>query len=906
MDRNEGTESSDTESLDSPRTSNVEEDENRKATDTVDQSLVDDAVAVLHGQYAAQHDLDAITPSIASMKVDTVSANGESYWFRFRDAIAVALVIHKQATEDSAYLDIALLLSSEEDRDRIPAVCLADILVEHFNQTDTFDVLTRAVELYRSALLEKTASVKIQRNIYRDLVSCFALLSQNGARIDFLSQGIELQRQVVRLLPSDDSNERVRALLGMSELLRVFHISTGDSGILEEAIDMSRQALKMCKEKGSLRRAVATELASNLALLYQRDGDVATLQEAISLLRAASRTYGMLSARRIDRIGLLASLLTALSNHNGDDNLLEEAITLQRWIVQSLKVVDEASMLQVLKLGTMLCASYQHSGDDALLNETINAYKALPDLPFLSPIISAHRHANTAVALCLLYLRVGDEITLDEAVDLQRLALKIQPENHFERPLYLTVMSELLRYRYDHNGDIDTLEETMKLDRAVLDLCTGGHPFRPDACFNLATSLLKKFDSTADSQSLDEAIELQRAGLSLRLETSMNQSISKIYLAEALTHNYRISRAPNVIIEARKLCSSTLADLPPPDSWRGHIVLAELMILEGGHLAKEDLIADALGHLSRAMSTSPGRPSEFVARLVAMLHNIEELELSPTLWCSTASIYSRLVDMLPLLANRELSHHARLEALRSLGTLGSDAFTAAMSAQKPALAIELAENIRTVVWSQALKSGIPDMDKLPEDLASQLRTLLQTVIPDSSPLAASGPTENGDQAPAHSQARDLRHEQNTKIQAILQQVRELPDLERFMLGQTYDALKKEAKEHPVIVLAEARQQCYALIIRSSQDAPEVVTLSVGHLEKLAPRGQQNMRGSSGVSYADEGERGMLVSSRPHKESHAMISHQALAALWEEVVKPILGHLQLEVRRMIAPFFSIHS
>jgi hypothetical protein len=142
---------------------------------------------------------------------------------------------------------------------------------------------------------------------------------------------------------------------------------------------------------------------------------------------------------------------------------------------------------------------------------------------------------------------------------------------------------------------------------------------------------------------------------------------------------------------------------------------------------------------------------------------------------------------------------------------------------------------------------------------------------------------------------DVRDQQNSRIQTLLTEIRAMPGLERFMLGRSYTQLREPASEHPVVVLVSARGHVHALIIRdSAQENPDPLRLALTSdrlsllRDTAASVGLRNENSPQDVEI--QFGRAMHISKR--KETTAL---STLADLWLDIVKPVIDHLQLQVR-----------
>jgi hypothetical protein len=215
---------------------------------------------------------------------------------------------------------------------------------------------------------------------------------------------------------------------------------------------------------------------------------------------------------------------------------------------------------------------------------------------------------------------------------------------------------------------------------------------------------------------------------------------------------------------------------------------------------------------------------------------------------------------------------------------------AALLSGRPSQAVEQIDHAHGVIWAQALHQRDPQLQDLPESLASELETLLRAV---SVPTSKVAPIPSNS-ATRHLSPEDVRHQQNSRIQTILTEVRAMPGLERFMLGKTYAQLRKTARKHPVVVLASAHGLVYALIIRNSvQEHPDEIRLTVSsdHLARLRRTATQAGLRTRHVMRDVEVRSDRQM--RPGRFKDTALG--TLSELWKEIVKPDLDHLQLTVR-----------
>jgi hypothetical protein len=156
------------------------------------------------------------------------------------------------------------------------------------------------------------------------------------------------------------------------------------------------------------------------------------------------------------------------------------------------------------------------------------------------------------------------------------------------------------------------------------------------------------------------------------------------------------------------------------------------------------------------------------------------------------------------------------------------------------------------------------------------------------------------------QARKNLHAQVIRCYALLQEIRSLPGLDHFMLGESHDALCSVASTHPVVVLAGSRGYFYALVLKPDAQQHEILELQLSNddiyvlIEETAGIPSRPHRGAPmSEDPKDEdvdpvSDRTMKLSEPQAKGASSDSFRRRLKLLWTTTVKPILDHLGLRV------------
>jgi hypothetical protein len=486
---------------------------------------------------------------------------------------------------------------------------------------------------------------------------------------------------------------------------------------------------------------------------------------------------------------------------------------------------------------------------------------------------------------------------LDEAITLQREALALRPGEHPHHASSCNNLAIALQERYRVTGSSDLLDEAIKLHRKALTLQPGEHPDRSQSCYNLANALHSRYQVTGSSDLLNETIELHREALALRPRGHYFHAGSCNNLAECLWLHFIKTNDMTVVDEALALARENAASASSSELWRALLILFLIHVEQG---SPHFYISTATTYLLQASASLPSTMTEFMREMQSRLERMWLVHgtWTPDTPLALLEVYTNIIDRLSRMTGFAVDTVSQLAALRLARSFGSDACVTAVLLGRPHLAIELIDRAHGVMWAQALHQRDPQLQDIPQSLASELEALFRAV----SMSMATHKRAPADHAIGYLSPKDVRDQQNSRIQTLLTKVRAIPGLERFMLGQTYAQLRHTASKHPVVVLVSARGHVYALIIRDSdQENPATLRLELTS-DRLAVL--RDTAACVGLRNADapqdvdmQFERAMHISKR--KKTTAL---STLADLWHDVVKPVIDHLQLQVR--IRVFFIV--
>jgi tetratricopeptide (TPR) repeat protein len=278
----------------------------------------------------------------------------------------------------------------------------------------------------------------------------------------WLEEAIRVTRQAVKVTP-DDHPDLAAWLNNLGTMLKGRYQRTGAMDDLEEAIRVTRQAVKVTPDDHPDLAAWLSNLGSKLQRRYQRTGAMDDLEEAIRVTRQAVKVTPNDHPNLAAWLSNLGSKLERRYERTGAMDDLEEAIRMTR---QAVKVTpDDHPNLAVRlnNLGTMLEDRYERTG-------------AMDDL--------------------------------EEAIQMTRQAVKVTPNDHPDLAGMLNNLGTMLEGRYQRTGAMDDLEDALQVTKRAW-FCKTASPFIRLRAATPALRLLQSQEQFESAYSLAaEAIDL--------------------------------------------------------------------------------------------------------------------------------------------------------------------------------------------------------------------------------------------------------------------------------------------------------------------------------------------------------------------------------------------------------------
>jgi tetratricopeptide (TPR) repeat protein len=713
-----------------------------------------------------------------------------------------------------------------------------------------------------------------------------------------LDDAIIARRRAVGLIPPADPDLPM-ILSNLGNSLHTRFEETGADPDLDDAIAAGRRAADLAPPGHIELPAILSNLGSFLSTRFDRTGNAADLDSAINAKHRAIALTPPADPGLPRSLSNLGSSLVARFERTGDPADLDEAITAARRATGLAPPGHTELPGYLSNLGASLRIRFARTGDAADLDDAIAAGRRATDLtPPGDPHLPGYL-SNLANSLRTRFGRTGDPADLDEAITAARRATGLAPPGHTELPGYLSNLGGSLATRFEQTGDTADLDEAITAGRRAVSLTPPDHPTLPRHLANLSSSLRAQFEraegpADLNEADLDEAITAERRAADL---TPPGHTELPGYLSNlGASLRIRFTRTRNAAdLDDAIAAGRRAAELIPP----GHPDLAVILLNLGdslrarfGHAGDTADLDAAITSWQQANELTAGTPrtrlvvAERWAAAAADAHRTRQ----------AADGFAAAVGLLPTVAWHGLDRATREDQLARWVFLAADAAACAILDNRPELAVELLEQGRSVLWTQALNLR-GDLARLAAEVPGlaesldRVRLILDSPVPAPSP-AAPGREGDSDTGPGRGRqqrdAAELRRRQAQEWDDLLSQVRALAGFEHFLAPVPYAQLRASlfatSPGGSVVIVNVSRYGCHALIIDSGAEQPRVVSLADVTLDSATDRANTMLRALAGLTDpgrapADRGEDRLVLLG-------------VLSWLWDAIARPVLTELGL--------------
>lgn len=843
----------------------------------------------------------------------------------------------------------ALALHPKNDPNRVQIMnnLAAAYLMQHNTSTSNENSLEEAIRWAQGALLLRPRG---HPRRWESLLALNVYLSEAYAMDRDQKIGtimLENYRELYSVMPQGHQ-ARPEALDKFGEFVLSQEVPRPSVAQIQEAIIAQREALAACDLGTSDHQRRASNLASGLDTLFQKRPDLFIIDEAIKLYEDVLSDLPREHVMRRDLLNNLANSYNRQFQHTHDLDTMQATLRVRREVLAADPSHPQRDFTHH-SLGVALCNRYRRLGNRRDLEDAIHH---LREALYLRPRGSSHWHTETvynlALALLLNYKLIEDPSSLESSVTFFRMAYEDRSTSHAEYLDTISFFASALMVLSEKEGKEDALHE-------AIEICVRARRMVKDAQLSsksrllvtLGKALIQDYKTTLENITLNEAIVVLTEAekfLSEGRDLVLEQLISALRLRFAIWNEqediYAIIRHTNSYREELKSISAndklhayltltTFQSLVKAEDFHDtdSLLTAGLRLLDqkpldypGRDLICAVLASDLLNKdlksfdfiratelMKQIIHVYPNSSRMAFDALLNLLqlanHILEEHDSNPEGWGrALLSTYVATIRFLPKVAYLGLEQRELLLSTRTQN-MSSAAVSNALKLGEVKLAFELMEQSRAIFWQQSmrLRSKPSAFAGVPAVLADELQQILGHLAE-----KISSADEYIDSLTWPAWTRDSLTDSrrlSERAEDILEEIRSIPGLERFLIGPSFDEIRQLSMENYVVVLVFHEHVC-----QSHETMCEAIALAPGVPEPIRiPLSEVSYQLLIEVSACLEGananyrsaleggdsDRAMKMFA-PSQRGPVRIAHKVLRDLWLSVVQPILVSLGLQV------------
>ncbi|KAJ7114259.1 CHAT domain-containing protein [Mycena epipterygia] len=818
---------------------------------------------------------------------------------------------------------ILLCCQSSDNRARWLNI-LGNILLQCYKASGTVDDLNQATGAYNDAVRDDPGHIIYLAGLGMSLLLRFERLGG----LNDLNQAV-LRLEAAVNLTQDGHPDKCSWLhnLGKSLLQRFERL--GDLNDLDQAVLTFEAAVTLTPDGHLHKPSLLNGLGGLLLCRYKRLGGLNDLNQSVLRLEAA---VTLTPDGHLDKPSLLNNLGNSLLCRferlvNLDD--LDQAVLRFEAAVTLTPDGHLHKPSPLHNLGNSLLRRFERLGDLNDLNQAVLRFEAAITLtPDGHPDKPSHLN-GLGISLLRRFERLDTLDDINQAVLRLEATVTLTPDGHPHKPSRLHNLGSSLHSRFERLGGLDDLKQAVLRFETAVNLTPDGHPHKPSHLHNLGNSLSRHFERLGDLDDLSQAVLRFEAAINLTPDGHPDRPSQLHSLGNSLLRRFERLGGLNDLNQSVLRCEAAVTLTPDghPDKpqWLNGLGISLLRRFE--RLDDLDDLNQSILRLEAAVTLTPdGHPHKVswlsnlgnsLNQRFERLHDPQDSQqlllhyasaaCSPTgpaslrfdaakWWAGHAHIhqpssilcaYTTAIELLPELAWLGLSITDRHHHLLQAGQVVRDAASAAIALHDYQKAVEWLDQGRSVIWGQLLnlRTPVDELRKSHPGLANRLVSLstsLEAVGTQSNAVADAIEPQSLHSIAKQSYAHALERNH------ILQQIRELPGFERFLLSKPISELSLAANMGPVAILNISAYGCDALILMPGL-ADEVIHVPLSnftiHKAQTLAEVLASIVGTTGRSERLNGFR------EGDMAPDDVFSH-ILSELWFKIVCPVLNALAI--------------
>ncbi|KAJ7251046.1 CHAT domain-containing protein [Mycena rebaudengoi] len=742
---------------------------------------------------------------------------------------------------------ILLCYQSNDNRARWLNI-LGDILLQSYQASGNVDDVNQAVCAYNDAVRDDPGPVTYLADLERSLLHRF----ERCGRLPDINQSVMLLEAAVERTLQGDSHEPSRLNDLGNSLLRRFE-RLGGLDDLNQSVLRFEAAVTLTPDGHPDKPSLLNNLGNSLLGRFERLGGLDDLNQSVLRFEAAVTLTPDGHPDKPSQLNNLGnSLLGRFERLGGLDDLNQSVLRFEAAVTLTPDGhPDKPSQLN--NLGNSLLGCFERLGGLDDLNQSVLRFEAAVTLTPDGHPSKPSQLNNLGNSLLGCFERLGGLDDLNQSVLRFEAAVTLTPDGHPSKPSWLNNLGNSLLGRFERLGGLDDLNQSVLRFEAAVTLTPDGHPDKPSLLNNLGNSLLRRFERLGGLDDLNQSVLRFEAAVTLTPDGHPSKPSWLNNLGNSLLGRFERLGGLDDLNQSVLRFEAAVTLIPDghPDKPSLLNNLGNSLLCRFERLGGLDDLNQSVLRFEAAVTLTPAdhpdNPSQ-LCNLGNSLHQRFEKLHDPqdsqqlllhytsaacsttgpasirfdaaTRWAKHAHIhepssvlhaYTTAIELLPELAWLGLSITDRHHLLSQAGQVVRDAASAAIGAHDYKKAVEWLDQGRSVIWGQLLnlRTPVDELRKSHPGLADRLvslSTLLETAGTPSNPVADTLKPESLDSIAKQSHALVLERNQ------VLQQIRELPGFERFLLSKPTSELSLAARMGPIAILNISAYGCDALIL----------------------------------------------------------------------------------------------
>ncbi|KAJ7144251.1 TPR-like protein [Mycena epipterygia] len=655
----------------------------------------------------------------------------------------------------------------------------------------------------------------------------------------------------------------------------------GDLSDINKSVLMFEDAVQLTPDGHPDKPSRLNNLGNSFFRRFEWLGDLSDINKSVLMFEDAVQLTPDGHPDKPSRLNNLGHSFLGRFERLGDLSDINKSVLMFEDAVQLTPDGHPDKPSRLNNLGISLFRRFERLGDLSDINKSVLMFEDAVQLTPDGHPDKPSRLNNLGISLFHRFERLGDLSDINKSVLMFEDAVQLTPDGHPDKPSRLNNLGNSLLGRFERLGDLSDINKSVLMNENAVQLTPDGHPDKPSRLSNLGNSLSRRFEQLGDLSDInkssvlmfEDAVQLTPDGHPNKPSLLNNLGNSLLGRFERLGDLSDINKSVLMKEDAVQLTPDGHPDKPSRLSNLGNSLLRRFERL-GDPQDSQELL---LHYTSAACSTTgPARIRFEAARRWEKNAHIHQ----PS---SVLHAYITVIELLPELAWLGLSITDWYHQLSPAGEIVRAAASAAIALHDYQKAVDFLEQGRSVVWNQIL--NLRAQRKSHPDLADQLVSLstsLETAGTWSNAVADA--TKPQSLQSIAKQCHALALERND----VLQQIRELPGFERFLLSKPISELSLAANKGPVALLNTSEYGCDALILMPGL-ADQVIHVP---LSDFSIQEAQALAESLASIVGTTGRNDRLYGSREGDMAQEDIFSHILSELWFKIVRPVLNALAI--------------